>query len=302
MNRNVLLNVIFTVLFASICFVTQSVAQNCPSVTVTNPVDIGPYDPGIAAPQDANGSVNFKCTPNVYQISASAGLHSGGSLAGRRASNGSNTIAYNLYTNAGRTTIWGDGTGTTAQMIAQTTNNASGTPVPFFARVPAGQNADSNTFYTDTIAVTVYSGTTVVANLVINIRIEVVRRCYVVATDLVFGNYDPVMTNVTAPLDSASNIQVFCTAGTSAAVGLNQGASGNRRMQGPAGNMLQYELYQDAARTVIWDTVSTRSGTSSDASNPLGGAAGWTVFGRVPGGQDAVVGPYSDSVSVVINY
>ena len=301
MRRSHMISLLLTGVI-SLLVTSPAQAQNCISVTVTNPVDIGPYDPGLTSPRDASGSVNFKCTPNVYRISASAGLYSGGALSSRRASNGSNTIAYNLFVDAGRLTVWGDGTGSTGQMIAQTTGNASGTPVPFFARVPAGQNADSNTSYTDSVTVTVYSGATIVYTMVMTIRIQVVRRCYVVATDLVFGNYDPVVAHASAPLDSTSNIQVFCTAGTTAIVGLDQGLSGNRRLTGPTTDTLQYQLYQDAGRSVPWTTTSTRSGTATSATVPLGGTTGWTLFGRIPGGQNAIVGSYSDSVSIVINY
>jgi spore coat protein U-like protein len=69
--------------------------------------------------------------------------------------NGGNSMQYNLYTNAARTQVWGDGTGGTAkvsdsQLVVVGTSQYSYTA---YGRIPALQNLGPGT-YTDTITVT----------------------------------------------------------------------------------------------------------------------------------------------------
>ena len=67
-----------------------------------------------------------------------------------------------------------------------------------------------------------------------NISANVAANCTIVAGNLGFASYDPVVANATNPLDQTSPITVACTKGTSATVSLDLGthASGStRRMQ-----------------------------------------------------------------------
>jgi spore coat protein U-like protein len=66
---------------------------------------------------------------------------------------GSNSLTYGLYTNAARTTVWGDGTGSTATV----TNTGSGSAQNFtvYGRIPAGQTSTPAGIYADTVSVTI---------------------------------------------------------------------------------------------------------------------------------------------------
>lgn len=88
--------------------VSASVAANC-FVSATN-MAFGSYT-GVAALQTTS-DVLVRCTsgsPDTLQLSKG-----GGAFAQRLLSDGgSNTLQYNLYSNAARTNIWGDGTAST---------------------------------------------------------------------------------------------------------------------------------------------------------------------------------------------
>jgi spore coat protein U-like protein len=67
--------------------------------------------------------------------------------------NGTDRLFYNLYRDAARTTIWGDGTnGTQSYFIGNPANNQD-ISVAIFGRIPASQNVKVGA-YTDTITVT----------------------------------------------------------------------------------------------------------------------------------------------------
>jgi spore coat protein U-like protein len=112
-------------------------------------VIFGTYDPTSSTPLDSTGSVAVTCSASSasYTIALSAGQ---GSFASRELSSGAHLLAYNLYTDALRSMVWGDGSGATS------TASGSGTSQSFnvYGRVPALQNAYVGS-YADTIVVTV---------------------------------------------------------------------------------------------------------------------------------------------------
>ena len=78
----------------------------------------------------------------------------GSSYLLRRMANESEQLLYNLYRDAGRTIIWGDGSGgTQAYFISNPQPNNQDVSVPIFGRVPANQNIAVGN-YSDTITVT----------------------------------------------------------------------------------------------------------------------------------------------------
>lgn len=127
------------------------------TVTATG-VSYGTYDTLAPSSDDASGSVRVRCTLLValsgsFTIDLSAG--SSGSYAGRTMRSGAQILPYNLYTNAARTQVWGNGTGGSARV----TQSFSGLlvvdrSVPVYGRIPSRQNVRAGA-YSDTIVVTV---------------------------------------------------------------------------------------------------------------------------------------------------
>jgi spore coat protein U-like protein len=128
--------------------------QSC-SVSATA-LSFGPYDPSSATSLDGTGTVTVTCTGLLsasWDILLSTG--SSGSFTPRRLLSGGNSMQYNLYINAARTQVWGDGTGVTAK-VSDSHFNIVGTShysYTAYGRIPALQDLAPGT-YADTITVT----------------------------------------------------------------------------------------------------------------------------------------------------
>jgi spore coat protein U-like protein len=90
----------------------------------------------------------------VFQIALGDGLHPAGigAAARRNIANGGNLIPYTIYSNAARTTQWGDG------MTAGTTVSATGTGAPqrfpMYTLINIPSNAVAGT-YSDSVTLTI---------------------------------------------------------------------------------------------------------------------------------------------------
>jgi spore coat protein U-like protein len=137
--------------------VTASVTANC--TIATAPVAFGAYDPVSANATTAlngTGTVNVTCT-NGATTTVTLGQGSnpaGGSTAAAPArqlkDGGTDLLTYSLFSDPGRTTVWGDTAGTgvahtgTGTLTALTVNGA----------VDAGQNVPAGN-YSDTVVATI---------------------------------------------------------------------------------------------------------------------------------------------------
>ena len=98
---------------------------------------------------DAYSNIAVTCTEDAaYDIALDAGL-GGGTSSSRVMTNAGNTIGYQLYQDADRTTVWGD----TADVLSET---GTGSEQSYFVygRVPPQKTPPAAT-YTDTVGVTV---------------------------------------------------------------------------------------------------------------------------------------------------
>ncbi len=132
----------------------------------------------------------------------------------------------------------------------------------------------------------------------IAVSATVVSTCAVTASALAFGNYSMAQS------DSAASMNVTCTNGTpftvSSNAGLGSGASvATRKMTGPSGQTLNYSLFQDAGRTTLWGQTT---GTDTVAGTGTGASQTMSVYGRIPAGQGAAAGVYTDTVTVTVTY
>ncbi|WP_067065655.1 Csu type fimbrial protein [Roseateles chitosanitabidus] len=112
-------------------------------------------DPIGTVPVDATSTLTVECTNTTpFTLSLSAGLNAGGitNFSQRKLKNGSYTLGYQLYTDAARTAIWGDGTS------GSTTYGGNGTggllTVYIYGRLPSLTGTIPGT-YTDTVTVTI---------------------------------------------------------------------------------------------------------------------------------------------------
>jgi spore coat protein U-like protein len=134
------------------------------------------------------------------------------------------------------------------------------------------------------------------------------QSCNVSATPVNFVTYNPLSGS---PTDATGTITVSCQVllvglSVSWSIALNSGSSGNyaaRRMQSGT-DSLSYNLYTSAAHTSVWGDGT--GGTSLVSSNPFlvvgSDTVDYTVYGRVPAGQDRAAGSYMDLITVTVTY
>lgn len=131
---------------------SATVTANC--TISTSALAFGNVDSTSASDVDATGGLTITCTNgSAWTASAGVGAGSGASFAGRRMSAGANLLSYNIYTSAARTTVWGDGTASTATIGG--TGSGAAQSVTVYGRVGGGQTGVPIGSYADTVAVTI---------------------------------------------------------------------------------------------------------------------------------------------------
>lgn len=119
-------------------------------VTAT-PLAFGSYDIAGSA-VNVSSTVGVTCTgSSSYTIALGTGGGSGATFASRKMSFGSNTLNYSIYTDATRTTVWGDGTAGTSTVSG--TGSLGLVTHTAYGSIPASQSANAG-LYTDSVSVT----------------------------------------------------------------------------------------------------------------------------------------------------
>jgi len=134
----------------------------------------------------------------------------------------------------------------------------------------------------------------------------VVASCTISTTTLGFGNYDPIVTNATTPLDVNGSVTITCTKGSTTTIGLDAGQNSaqavgtTRAMQVAGPDYLSYELYQDTGRTTVWGNSGVALFTPAAAPNK--NPRSFSIYGRIPAGQGSTIGNYTDTVVATVNF
>lgn len=139
----------------------------------------------------------------------------------------------------------------------------------------------------------------------------VAKSCNITSTgNVAFGAYDPSDTHLSTPLDATGSITVRCTKGVAYAVALDQGASSAagstaaaplRQMTDGGTERIRYDLYSDAPRTTVWGGTAATDVNNTETTGPSSPDT-LTVYGRIPAGQNAAEGSYSDTVNVTVTF
>jgi spore coat protein U-like protein len=135
-----------------------------------------------------------------------------------------------------------------------------------------------------------------------NVTASVISSCAVGATNLAFGNYDPL--SVVDKLGT-TNVSVTCSLLAPFNVGISIGTNGTsvtaRKMliTGGGTDKLNYSLFQDVLLSTNWGNTV---GTDTLAAAGIGVAVPIPVYGVIPAGQNVSVGSYTDTVTVTVTY
>jgi len=131
--------------------VKATVLASC-QVTASD-LDFGNYAAGSGSDTTADSNIDVTCTNGTTYTVALDGGSVAHDVSARQMSDGnSHTLFYALYTTAGFTTAWGDGSGATTTVSG--TGNGSAQSSTVFGQLPAGQYVPSGA-YTDHVTVTV---------------------------------------------------------------------------------------------------------------------------------------------------
>jgi spore coat protein U-like protein len=108
-----------------------------------------------ALPVDASSTLTVVCTNTTpYAVALDAGSNAGGatSFGSRAMKSGAELLGYQLYTSAGRTTVWGDGSGGSSTVSG--TGSGSSQSLTIHGRMPALTGVVPGS-YSDTVTVTI---------------------------------------------------------------------------------------------------------------------------------------------------
>lgn len=289
------------------------------------------------AGKDTSGNLVFRCQREFLQFTAfrvCLFLPEGSPIAGINprymTNNNGAQMAYNLFSDAARSQIIGP-YGSSYPTYSATLTLASafvyegnGT-MPVYARANSGQSLPSTYGFqsqlnggqlrysyntaglssppaptvAQCLSGTGADGSGIVSGIYTGVTATFANTCRITtATDLDFG----ATTGLPGNRDQTSTINLQCPLNTNWRVGLDNGsnASGNvRRMAGPSGSFLTYELYRNSSRNQRWGNTlgsDTSGGTGTNASQSL------TVYGRVPAQATPVRGSFSDTVTITLTY
>ena len=133
--------------------VQATVVANC-NINAPNTLQFGNYDPAVvnaAADLDGATTIEVRCTknsPNVW-----IGLDLGGNASGttRRMTDGTEFLSYEIYQDAGRTTVWGD---ILADGVSYVPVTSAWTNLNVYGRVPQAQDVGVGV-YNDSVLATI---------------------------------------------------------------------------------------------------------------------------------------------------
>jgi len=105
-------------------------------------------------------------------------------------------------------------------------------------------------------------------------------------------------------LDGSNTVTPKCTSGTPYNVGLDVGTGvgatiATRKMTSGGGNTVNYSLYSNSGRTLLWGTTigtDTVSGVGTGSNQAL------TVYGRIPVQSTPAPATYSDTIVTTVTY
>jgi spore coat protein U-like protein len=279
-------------LLLAACFAPLASAATC-TVAGTN-IQFGSFS---GTTINMSGTLTIKCPSGKdYQVGIDAGTGSGATTINRLMTGpGGALLGYELFSDAGHTSNWGNTSGTGWVTGTGTSHDQT---LTVFAQLPSNEYAPAGSYTDATVTVTLSGAGVTTVTSPISINTTVAVACNIAANPLNFGAYSGLLTNAT------STIFVTCTNSTAYNVGLDTGtATGatvtNRSMTGPGGALLGYTLFRDSAHTSNWgNTVGTDtiSGTGTGAAQSL------TVYGQIPAGQYVTPGSYADTIIATVTY
>ena len=150
-----------------------------------------------------------------------------------------------------------------------------------------------------------------------DVKLNITSVCSVVtksgANDINFGSHAAGTTEAAVGIaQSDLDIAVTCSKNAPYIVNLTPtstiSTTGNGTMEGPGDDEVDYQLYSDAAASVVWgNTGALGAGNAGNGVTGLGdgltaAATTHTVYARLTSTTDVQLGDYIDTVNVAVTY
>ena len=301
---------------------TNALAQSC-SFSI-NTLEFGTITVGSGSSVDTTSTLNASCTGTpgtTVRVCVSLDAGSGSAAGGgspRYMKNGTNALAYNLYTDAARSNVWGSSSGLLGLLGPASLSvplNAQGvgsTSQPVYGRIASGQQAlpagfyqslftgaDSRISYQYLSALNCLAILSPAVNVPFTVQANILTSCTLSATTLDFGS----TTNLNQIIDGVGTITATCQNATPYSIALSGGNAGatdpSQRKMSKGSDNITYGLYQDPSRTTQWGDVI---GSNVRSLIGLGTSQAITVYGRIPVQPTTPPGTYTDTVIVTLTY
>jgi spore coat protein U-like protein len=137
-------------MLAALLHAAEAAAQASCTISTTS-VNFGNYNVFTGTNLDSTGTVRYRCNAAAANITISLSKGVSTTFNPRQMSKGAERLNYNLFRDAARTTIWGDGTGGTVVYTRANPPNNSNVNVTVYGRVTAGQDVSAGAF-SDTVS------------------------------------------------------------------------------------------------------------------------------------------------------
>jgi len=268
----------------------------------------------------ATGSIGYSCTSyNLLSTSLTLCSQLGspsypGTTAQPKMLGSSASLSFNLYKDAGHTTVWVGSNVLTKSITVPAFGTVSGTML-FYGAIPSGQGAPAGNytgyFYSTTLGMVnfgscaqnvllTFDGT----NNTLTATATVANACTVTASNLALGTVAATSTAIAG----STTLSVTCPSGTAYYIGLapsNGSTTGSGTMTGTGGNTDKpaYQLRSTSGSSgTIWGNTATSTSVGNGVAGTGNGAAqNRTVYATMP---NANYRPdtYSDTVTINVNY
>lgn len=140
-----------------LCLLLAGEAGAACSVSATG-VNFGAYDVFVTTPLDSTGTVTVTCDqapPADIVVAIGPSGTSGGFIPRQmRSASSPDRLNYNLFVNAGRSTVWGDGAAGTSTVFLKNVKKNRPAVTTIYGRIPAGQDVSVGS-YSDSLTVTI---------------------------------------------------------------------------------------------------------------------------------------------------
>jgi spore coat protein U-like protein len=232
-----------------------------------------------------------------------------------------NTLNFNLYKDAARTIIWGQRQSSPAYTPMQVdipipTGGSASATATVYGRIASGQGTKPAGTYTATFSGgnggegRITTDTTLACSALPNVprtrfafssSVALGAACSVTASDIFFGT----VAGLGVTRDASGVVQAACSLNTPYTIAMNGGTTSGsiaaRRLSldGAGAGIITYQLYRDAARTLLGGNATTgtvHAGTGSGAVQAV------PVYARIPLQTTPAPGPYEDTVTVTVTY